>query len=212
MDLFTSETLITFIVASILLGFTPGPDNIFVLIQSALHGRKAGIIVTLGLCTGLVGHTLAVTFGLAVVFQVSAVAFTALKIAGAVYLIYLAWQAFTTASKKLGIESQPRLTQWQLYQRGILMSSTNPKLAIFFLAFLPQFADPSKGSLSLQLLILGGIFIFFSFLVMAFVALLSGSISEHMKSSVTTQKWIQRIAGGVFLALALRLVTSEQSI
>lgn len=211
MDLFTSETLITFIVASILLGFTPGPDNIFVLIQSALHGRKAGIIVTLGLCTGLVGHTLAVTFGLAVVFQVSAVAFTALKIAGAVYLIYLAWQAFTTASKKLGIESQPRLTQWQLYQRGILMSSTNPKLAIFFLAFLPQFADPDKGSISLQLLILGGIFIFFSFLVMAFVALLSGSISEHMKSSVTTQKWIQRLAGGVFFALALRLVTSEQS-
>lgn len=211
MDLFTSETLITFIVASILLGFTPGPDNIFVLIQSALHGRKAGIIVTLGLCTGLIGHTLAVTFGLAVVFQVSAVAFTALKIAGAVYLIYLAWQAFTTASKKLGIESQPRLTQWQLYQRGILMSSTNPKLAIFFLAFLPQFADPDKGSISLQLLILGGIFIFFSFLVMAFVALLSGSISEHMKSSVTTQKWIQRIAGGVFLTLALRLVTSEQS-
>lgn len=211
MDLFTSETLITFIVASILLGFTPGPDNIFVLIQSALHGRKAGIIVTLGLCTGLVGHTLAVTFGLAVVFQVSAVAFTVLKIAGAVYLIYLAWQAFTAASKKLGIESQPKLTLWQLYQRGILMSSTNPKLAIFFLAFLPQFADPDKGSISLQLLILGGIFIFFSFLVMAFVALLSGSISEHLKSSVTTQKWIQRIAGGVFLALSLRLVTSEQS-
>lgn len=211
MDLFTTETLITFIVATILLGFTPGPDNIFVLIQSALHGRKAGIVVTLGLCTGLVGHTLAVTFGLAVVLQVSVVAFTVLKIAGVLYLIYLAWQAFTAASKKLGIESQPRLTLWQLYQRGILMSSTNPKLAIFFLAFLPQFADPDKGSISLQLLILGGIFIFFSFFVMAFVALLSGCISEHMKTSVTTQKWIQRIAGGVFLTLALRLVTSEQS-
>lgn len=210
MDLFTSETLITFIAASILLGFTPGPDNIFVLIQSVLHGRKAGVIVTLGLCTGLVGHTLAVTLGLAIVFQVSTVAFTILKVAGAVYLIYLAWQAFTAASKKLGTESQPKLSNWQLYQRGILMSSTNPKLAIFFLAFLPQFADPEKGSLSLQLLILGGIFIFFSFLVMAFIALLSGMISEYMKRSDRAQSLIQKVAGTVFLGLALKLVTTER--
>jgi threonine/homoserine/homoserine lactone efflux protein len=210
MDLFTSETLITFIAASILLGFTPGPDNIFVLIQSVLHGRKAGVIVTLGLCTGLVGHTLAVTLGLAIVFQVSTVAFTILKVAGAVYLIYLAWQAFTAASKKLGSESQPKLSNWQLYKRGILMSSTNPKLAIFFLAFLPQFADPEKGSLSLQLLILGGIFILFSFLVMAFIALLSGMISEYMKRTDRAQSLIQKVAGTVFLGLALKLVTTER--
>lgn len=211
MDLISSETLITFIIATVLLGFTPGPDNIFVLIQSALYGRKAGVIVTLGLCTGLVGHTLAVTLGLAAVFEVSVMAFTALKVLGAGYLIYLAWRAFTASREAIDGGGSIRLSHWQLYKRGVLMSSTNPKLAIFFLAFLPQFADPGRGSLSLQLMSLGGIFIFFSFWVMAFIAILSGSISERIKRSDSTQKWINRLAGTVFVALALRLLATGQS-
>ncbi|WP_420597838.1 LysE family translocator [Neptuniibacter sp.] len=211
MDLFSSQTLITFIIATVLLGFTPGPDNIFVLIQSALYGRKAGIIVTLGLCTGLVGHTLAVTLGLAAIFKVSVMAFTALKVLGAGYLIYLAWRAFTASCETIDGDGSPRLSHWQLYKRGVLMSSTNPKLAIFFLAFLPQFADPSQGSLSLQLMSLGGVFIFFSFWVMTLFAILSGSISEQIKRSDSTQKWINRLAGTVFVALALRLLATGQS-
>lgn len=211
MDLFSSETLITFIIATVLLGLTPGPDNIFVLIQSALYGRKAGVIVTLGLCTGLVGHTLAVTLGLAAVFEVSVVAFTALKVLGAGYLIYLAWRAFTASSETIDGRGSPRLSRLQLYKRGVLMSSTNPKLVIFFLAFLPQFTDPSQGSLSLQLMFLGGIFIFFSFWVMALIAILSGSISEQIKRSDNIQKWINRLAGTVFVALAARLLATGQS-
>lgn len=204
------ETLAAFILASTLLSFAPGPDNIFVLMQSAMHGRKAGVIVTLGLCTGLVGHTIAVTLGVAAIFQVSAVAFTALKVVGAVYLLYLAWMSFKAAASKIPVSEQPRLSRLSLYKRGILMSSTNPKLAIFFMAFLPQFADPAGGSLSLQLLLLGGVFILVGFTVMSLIALLSGSLSHWLKNSELGQSVINKLAGVVFLGLALKLATSER--
>ena len=204
------ETLLAFIVASTLLSFAPGPDNIFVLMQSAIHGRKAGVIVTLGLCTGLIGHTIAVTLGVAAIFQVSVVAFTALKVIGAAYLIYLAWLSFKAAASKLPGSEQPKLSNFALYKRGILMSTTNPKLAIFFMAFLPQFADPAAGSLSMQLLMLGGVFILVGFSVMSFIAMLSGSLSTWMRDSVLGQSVINKLAGVVFLGLAIKLATSER--
>lgn len=204
------ETLLAFIVASTLLSFAPGPDNIFVLMQSAIHGRKAGVIVTLGLCTGLIGHTIAVTLGVAAIFQVSVVAFTALKVIGAAYLIYLAWLSFKAAASQLPGSEQPRLSNFALYKRGILMSTTNPKLAIFFMAFLPQFADPAAGSLSMQLLMLGGVFILVGFSVMSFIAMLSGSLSTWMRDSELGQSVINKLAGVVFLGLAIKLATSER--
>jgi threonine/homoserine/homoserine lactone efflux protein len=204
------ETLLAFIVASTLLSFAPGPDNIFVLMQSAIHGRKAGVIVTLGLCTGLIGHTIAVTLGVAAIFQVSVVAFTALKVIGAAYLIYLAWLSFKAAASQLPGSEQPRLSNFALYKRGILMSTTNPKLAIFFMAFLPQFADPAAGSLSMQLLMLGGVFILVGFSVMSFIAMLSGSLSTWMRDSELGQSVINKLAGVVFLGLAVKLATSER--
>ena len=151
------ETLTVFIAAAVALGFAPGPDNIFVLTQSALYGRKAGIVVTLGLCTGLLVHTAAVAFGVAVLFQTSELAFTALKLIGAAYLLYLAWGAFRAGKSNLetGETEAKGVRLTHLYLRGIIMNITNPKVAIFFLAFLPQFADPSRGSLTLQLLLVG---------------------------------------------------------
>src|SRR5690554_6655222 len=95
------EAIVTFVIASALLGIAPGPDNIFVLTQSALYGKKAGVLVTLGLCTGLIVHTTAVAFGVAVIFQTSAVAFTTLKVIGAIYLLFLAWQAFRASKSCL---------------------------------------------------------------------------------------------------------------
>ena len=102
------ETITTFLAASILLALAPGPDNLFVLTQSALHGRLPGLLVVFGLCTGLLVHTLAVVCGLAVLFQVSAAAFVTLKLLGAGYLIYLAWQAFRASAARLEIAGQPR--------------------------------------------------------------------------------------------------------
>lgn len=203
-------TLATFFMASIMLGLAPGPDNIFVLTQSALRGRIAGLLVTLGLCTGLIVHTTAVAFGVAVIFQASAVAFTALKLVGAGYLLYLAWQVFRASSENISAGKQNALSLGQLYRRGIVMNVTNPKVSIFFLAFLPQFADPSRGSLTLQLLLLGGVFIISTILVFGGIALLAGSIGQWLNRSPRTQVIMNRVAGVVFVGLALKLVTVKQ--
>jgi threonine/homoserine/homoserine lactone efflux protein len=136
------ETLAPFFAASVLLCLAPGPDNIFVLTQSALRGRSAGLAVMLGLCTGLVGHSTAVALGVAVVFQTSALAFSMLKFIGAGYLIYLAWQAFRAPATPIEASGSENLRLGKYYSRGIIMNITNPKVSIFFLAFLPQFADP----------------------------------------------------------------------
>ena len=200
------DTLAAFFLASVLLALSPGPDNIFVLTQSALAGKLAGIIVTMGLCTGLIVHTLAVTFGVAVIFQTSATAFTVLKIFGAVYLLYLAWQSFRASATRITAGEAGGYEYLKLYQRGIIMNTTNPKVSVFFLAFLPQFADPERGPLSLQLICFGGIFIVATILVFGAVALLAGSIREWFYRSDKTQIILNRVAGSVFVALAVNLL------
>ena len=129
--------LAVFFPASIILALAPGPDNIFVLTQSAIRGRMAGWVITLGLCTGLIGHTLLVSSGVAVIFKTSPVAFTSLKLAGGAYLLYLAFLAFRATSAKLSSSENGGASLFQLYRRGIIMNMTNPKVSIFFLSFLP---------------------------------------------------------------------------
>jgi threonine/homoserine/homoserine lactone efflux protein len=160
-----AEVLGTLFVASVVLALAPGPDNIFVLTQSALHGRSAGLIITMGLCTGLLAHTAAVAFGVAAIIQTTSYAFTILKAVGAAYLLYLAWQAFRVAALKMPSNANIALSAAQLYRRGIVMNVTNPKVSIFFLAFLPQFADPARGPLVLQLLGFGAVFMLATILV-----------------------------------------------
>ncbi len=206
----TPETLATFFAASVLLGIAPGPDNIFVLTQSALRGRWAGMAVMLGLCTGLIVHSAAVALGVAVIFQTSALAFTVLKFIGAGYLAYLAWQAFRASGEVVRSEAVTEIRSWRLYRRGIIMNITNPKVSIFFLAFLPQFADPGRGSVSMQILLLGGVFIVATILVFGSIALLAGSIGQWLSRSGRFQKIMNRVAGTVFLGLALKLATTEQ--
>ena len=201
------ETLAAFFTASVLLGLAPGPDNIFVLTQSALRGRTAGLLVTLGLCSGLVVHTSAVAFGVAVIFQASALAFSALKLFGAGYLLYLAWHAFRASSEKITAEKHHGMSYARLYRRGIVMNVTNPKVSIFFLAFLPQFADPDRGSLTLQMLLLGAVFIVSTILVFGSISLLAGSIGQWLNRSPRTQVVMNRVAGVVFVGLALKLAT-----
>lgn len=204
------EILLTFFAAAVLLGLAPGPDNIFVLTQSAVHGRAAGLFVVLGLATGLVFHSVAVAFGVAAIFQTSAVAFTVLKGLGACYLVYLAWKAFRAAGKTLEGEAGGAVNGWALYRRGVVMNITNPKVSIFFLAFMPQFADPARGAVSGQLLILGGVFILSTLLVMGGIALLAGTLGQWMGRSQKAQRVMNRVAGVVFLGLALKLATAQR--
>ena len=204
------ESLVTFFAASVLLALAPGPDNIFVLTQSALHGKLAGLLVTLGLCTGLIVHTTAVAFGVAVIFQASALAFTALKLCGAGYLLYLAWGAWQATATKISANSGVALSLGKLYRRGIIMNVTNPKVSIFFLAFLPQFADPGRGSLTLQMVLLGGIFILATILIFGAIALLAGTLGSWLMRSDKAQIVMNRVASLVFVALALKLATTQR--
>lgn len=206
----STETLFTFVAASSLLAFVPGPDNIFVLTQSALSGRKAGLLVTLGLCSGLIVHTVAVAAGVAAIFQVSLLAFTLLKIVGAAYLLYLAWGAFRAKAEDIGTQTSKPLSSAALYQRGIIMNITNPKVAIFFLAFLPQFTNPGAGNISWQIVQLGGIFMATALLCFSLIAVLSGFLNQWLSQSPKAQTTLNKIAGTVFIALALKLLMSER--
>jgi threonine/homoserine/homoserine lactone efflux protein len=203
------ETIGAFFAASIVLALAPGPDNIFVLTQSALRGRSAGLFVTIGLCTGLIVHTSVVTLGLAAIFQTSQLAFTVLKLIGAAYLLYLAWHAFRAGAATRSVTATTPISSWQLYRRGIIMNVTNPKVSIFFLAFLPQFADPARGSLSLQLISFGLIFIVATLLVFGGVAFAAGSIGEWLFGSSRAQKVMNRVAGIVFIGLAINLAVTK---
>lgn len=203
------DVLTAFSLTVVLLALAPGPDNIFVLTQSAMSGRKAGLWVVLGLCSGLIMHTAAVAFGVAALIKASAVAFTALKLAGAAYLIYLAWQAFRAKPSAIGTQAR-ELTPAQLYRRGLVMNVTNPKVAIFFLAFFPQFTNPAHGSMVAQIVLLGLIFIIATFCVFGIIALASGSLKTFLANPPKAQLIMNRIAGVVFVALAVKIATSKQ--
>lgn len=203
------EIILSFFGIAVLLALSPGPDNLFVLMQSALWGRSAGLWVVLGLCTGLIGHTLAVAVGLAAVVAASETAFLVVKLIGAAYLVYLAWGALRAGAVQPGAKP-PRQTAGQLYRRGIIMNLTNPKVSIFFLAFLPQFASPERGPVGLQVLLLGGLFMLATLLVFGAVALFSGAIGERLQRSVQAQLWLNRLAGIVFLGLAARLLVTQR--
>lgn len=207
----TPELITTFVLASTLLAFAPGPDNLFVLTHAALHGSRAGLLVTLGLCTGLVGHTALVTLGVAALIMVSTTAFLLLKLAGAAYLLWLAWQTWRAGAAKGRDSDKPVLGARQLYLRGILMNLSNPKVAIFFLAFLPQFARPEASlPVSVQLLLFGVLFMLVTLLVFGGIALLAGRIAGILQRSNRAQVLLNRATALLFVALATRLLISSR--
>lgn len=206
----TPEIALSFFGIAALLALSPGPDNLFVLTQSILWGRAAGLWVVLGLCTGVLGHTIAVSAGVAALFAASEAAFLAVKLAGAAYLLYLAWGALRAGRSVESSARPPRQTSGQLYRRGIIMSLTNPKVSIFFLAFLPQFASPARGSVGIQMLLLGVLFMLAAFLIFSIIAVFSGSVGERLQRSPGIQVWLNRLAGVVFIGLALKLLSSQR--
>ena len=199
------ELVILFVSVSLFLAITPGPDNIYVLMQSAIYGYKTGLLITLGLCTGLILHSAAVALGLATLLQASSLALPLLKLFGASYLIYLAWQAYRAASIDLSRQNTESLTTFQFYRRGIMMNVSNPKIGLFFLAFLPQFTNIDQGNLAIQTLSLGGLFIVVAFIVMTSIALIAGSLSHWLIASPKVQKIMHRLTAIVLLGLALHI-------
>jgi len=203
-DILILETIIAFIVASVVLSFVPGPDNIFVMTQSALKGWRVGFYITLGLCTGLIGHTFLVVVGVSVIFQTSAIAFNGLKIMGACYLVYLGWLSLKNKELVIG-ESKEKSTNKSYYITGIVMNLTNPKVALFFLVFLPQFVDVSRGSVTIQIALFGILFILSALCVFTSIAYLGSSLERFLKKSKSVGNNINKLAAFVYFALAINL-------
>jgi len=205
------ETAISFFGIAILLALSPGPDNVFVLTLSATQGRRAGLMVVLGLCTGLVGHTLAVTAGLAALFATSAAAFMVVKLLGAGYLFYLGIQALRAppASRHAPAQAAP-LSARVLYRRGIIMNLSNPKVSLFFLAFLPQFTRPEAGNPGWQSIQLGVLFMLATLIVFGGLAWFAGLIGGYLRRRPAMEGMLNPIAGVVFVGLALRLAFSQR--
>jgi threonine/homoserine/homoserine lactone efflux protein len=206
----TTDTCLAFFALVFMLGFAPGPDNIFVMMQSVTLGRTAGLVAMLGMCAGLAVHTLAVALGLAAIFAASATAFTVLKVVGAGYLAYLAWQAFRAPAGTLSapLEQQPDLRR--IFLRGWVMNLTNPKIVFFFLALLPQFVHAERGPIASQIGVLGALFIASTLVTFGAIAYFSATVSTRLRRSPQAQRWLNRMAGTVFLGMAVRLAVAER--
>ncbi|MEM1320628.1 MAG: LysE family translocator [Bacteroidota bacterium] len=205
------QLLLSFLGASVLLALMPGPDNIFVLTESITKGHRNGIAIALGLSFGCLVHTTAAATGLSLVLQNSALAFQIVKYLGAAYLFYLAYQALQEKPMevKIGAKEKVNVPFGKLVRKGLLMNVLNPKVSLFFIAFLPQFISPGGINITVQLLILGLIFMLQSFVVFGLIALLSGRLSRYLNSSRfwTLTKWGKFI---VLATLGLFLAISEK--
>ena len=203
-EVLSTETIIAFVTASVILSLVPGPDNLFVMSHSALKGWRIGFYTTLGLCTGLIGHTVLVAIGVSVIFQTSAIAFNGLKVIGACYLLYLAWLSVQNKELNLG-GTDKNSTNRSYYFTGVIMNLTNPKVALFFLVFLPQFVNTSNDNVTIQIFLLGLLFIISALSVFTSIAYLASFLENFLKKSKTVNKNLNILAAIVYFALAINL-------
>jgi threonine/homoserine/homoserine lactone efflux protein len=205
----TSTTFFYFLAASVALTLAPGPDNIFVITQGIARGRRPAIITALGMCSGISVHTTAAAFGISAVFYSSVIAFNAVKYAGAAYLLYLAYRTLKERSAiRLG-GADPR-PGGALFRRGFIMNVLNPKVAMFFLAFLPQFVSPATGHFALQMLLLGFVFMVQAVVIFCLIGYFSGSIGRLVLARPAIARYFDYATAGVFASLGIRLALAER--
>jgi threonine/homoserine/homoserine lactone efflux protein len=205
----TIALLLAFLGASLTITIAPGPDNLFILTQGIARGRRAAIITALGMCSGISIHTFAAALGISAIFATSALAFSVVKYAGALYLLYLAWLTIRhSGTLRLGqADVRPALA---LFKRGFIMNVLNPKVALFFLAFLPQFVDPQRGSVPIQMLLLGSLFMLQAVVLFTALGYFSGSIGGYLLARPRLARYLDGLTAGVFTLLALRLAFVER--
>ena len=197
--------LFAFIVASTVLGFTPGPDIIYVITRGAAQGGRAGLAAAAGLTTGVIGHTAFAVIGLSAIIAASTLAFTVIKIAGAAYLVYLGvrmWRSGVAVDLTGDGRTQ---AIGAIYRQTIVMNLLNPKVALFFLAFLPQFVDPGAGPIAPQLALLGFLFMIVAFVVMSTAGLAGAQIRRFLVRSESAARCTHRAAGTILVSLGLSL-------
>lgn len=205
-----TSTLLCFLGASAALTIAPGPDNTFIVAQGISRGRKAAVVTALGMCCGVSVHTTAAALGISALIYSSATAFMILKYAGAAYLLFLAYKALKEQQILLPEGSADQSSTWVMFRRGFIMNVVNPKVALFFLAFLPQFVSPRSGSPALQMFLLGLLFMAQAVVLFSVIGWLSGSVGNLILKRPRIARWFGRLTAGIFASLGIRLALAER--
>lgn len=199
-----SSSLGLFVTASVALLIVPGPAVLYIVGRSLNQGRTAGFLSVLGICTGTLFHVVAAALGLTAVLRASPVAFSTIRYAGAAYLVWLGVRALVDGERSIGPASVSRLDRpVQIFGQGVLVNLLNPKTALFFLAFLPQFVDPSRGTIAGQVLFLGGLFVLLSLVSDSVYALLAGTLGRYLQGHATFLRAQRYVTSGIFVALGV---------
>ncbi|MEW5888437.1 MAG: LysE family translocator [Pseudomonadota bacterium] len=202
-----------FLLAAVLITVTPGPDNLSVLSLGLSRGRPAGIGFGLGCSLGCFTHTLWAALGVTALIAASPMAFQLLKLAGALYLLWLGWQCLVSDGAKFtpeagtGAEPVPMRTY---LARGFIANAINPKVALFFLAFLPQFVDPSRGAAGAQTALLGTLFAAQTVVIFGAIGYYAGAIGNWLRGRSSVGRWLDRATGMLFIGLGVRLALAER--
>jgi|SRR5436190_7295141 len=209
--MFGIEHLGLFIATGLLLNMIPGPDTFYILARTLAQGRRAGILSVLGISTGCLVHTLAAAFGLSAILVASATAFMVVKLCGACYLAYLGVRMFIE-SRKQERADEPALkrdTGKAIFGQAVVTNVLNPKVAVFFLAFLPQFVSSATAHKFLPFLFLGLVFIVNGTIYCILLVLFASAISSRLKRSERVSNWLKRATGALFVGLGLKLATER---
>lgn len=199
-----------FIATSLLLIATPGQDMILVMSRSVAQGPAAGVVTAAGVSVGLVGHTILATLGLGAILRTSELLFAALKLVGAAYLVWLGIGLLRTKSAELALRGSGTRSLTRLFADGAFSNLSNPKIAVFYFAFLPQFVPQGAAHPTLSMLALGLVFAGLTFLVKGPVGLFSGLLSGWLRSRPRVLHWLYRSSGAVLVALGVRLALEQR--
>lgn len=199
-----------FLVASVVVIATPGQDMLLVMSRSITHGTRAGLATAAGVSVGLLGHTVLATAGLGALLRTSEWLFTAIKLVGAAYLLYLGVQLLMTKSAAIAAGASAPQTLPRQFVTGAASNITNPKIAVFYFAFLPQFVSQDAGQPTLTILVLGIVFAALTFLIKGPVAFFAGSVSSWFRARPAALAWLYRGSGLVMIVLAVRLASARR--
>ncbi|MCM4168749.1 Leucine efflux protein [Arenibacter antarcticus] len=205
------DVLVTFVFATAILAISPGPDNIFVLVQSITNGKKYGIATVAGLMTGCLVHATLLAFGVSAIIKQNPNLFFTIKLFGALYMFYLAYKVFRSPSAlKISGESSDKKSLGALYKQGFIMNVLNPKVGIFFLAFFPGFLFSHFINVVVQFYVLAFIFMLVSFVIFSGIAILSGAISDYIKDNGNLGKILKWLQILVFTGIGIYLLLSDK--
>ncbi|KID58813.1 hypothetical protein JF50_02860 [Pseudoalteromonas luteoviolacea] len=196
------EVLVAFSVVCFLLSITPGPSILYIMARSISQGPIAGVSAASGMAIGSFVYVVATVLGLATIFKYSPIAYTGLKMAGAMYLVYIGWQYFKPAEQTADSPSLSKKNNFAIMKQSLVVELTNPKTALFFLAFLPQFVSSEDAQVSTQLLILGAIYTLITLCCDISIALLSGKLGRMLNKNNHSNHWQDKLAGSVMFILA----------